>query len=131
MDANNSYIAQRLAAIGAGNTPSELDALKAENARLKQLLEQAPPANFKSEAQRAFEQSPEFEAIMNAYFMRFLRERHGAEFKSSPYNAEFQTMANSAFERFETNLKKEAPKNGQTRKADNDGAGKTDAGKNA
>lgn len=116
----NSYIAQRLAAVGMNGSGSaqEVEALKAENAQLKKQLERAPQANFKSETQAAFEQSPEFEAILNASYMRFVREKFGMEFRNSPYIQEFQAVANKAFEQFEAVYKKEkeAPKNAQAGK---------------
>lgn len=115
---NNNYIAQRLAAIGAAgnnNAQSEVETLRAKVAQLEKQLEQAPQANFKSEAQVAFEQSPEFDNILNVFYMRFVRDKFGAEFRTSPYLQEFQAVANQAFAEFEKAYKtdkKEAPKNG-------------------
>lgn len=117
----DNYIAQRLSALGVNQggqsgAPKEVELLRAENARLKQQLEQTPPANFKSEAQVAFEQTPEFEATLNAFYMRFVRDKFGAEFRSSPHVQEFQSVANAAFAEFEKNFKKEVPKNAQNSK---------------
>lgn len=111
----DDYITRRLKELGAdegSDITEKYKALEAENAQLKQQLEQAPPINFKSEAQVAFEQSPEFEATLNAFYMRWLRDKFGAEFRSSPHIAEFQKVANSAFSEFEKKYsKKEVPKN--------------------
>lgn len=119
---DNNYLAQRLATLGVNasdkSVQRELEALKAENAQLKQQLEQTPPANFKGETQVLFEQSPEFEQLLNAFYMRFVRDKFGLEFRNSPYIQEFQAVANKAFEQFEAAHKKEkeAPKNARSSK---------------
>lgn len=132
---DNNYLVQRLAALGvnnasSGNNVQEVEALKAKVAQLEKQLDQVPQANFKSEAQVAFEQSPEFDNILNIFYMRFMRDKFGSEFRSSSYIQEFQAVANQAFVEFEKKFKTENNKKGGTKNAPigqrTAGNGKTD-----